>query len=378
MSDNGISGSEQARQERFARAVAEQSRLDPQPTDEFYRELAVVGALRELGSATEPDRGTKSRIAADIADPAPRAEPSRAKPPSARRRRRGLGTAVAAAVLLLFGVPALLLAKDALPGESLYALKRATERIELALSGDADSQARTQFTHAGRRLNELALLTRAPETDRASYRRALTDFSTAATAGTRTLTSVATNTDGTQLRWLGNWVHTQSAKLRGMPTSLPPMARAAQADMSELLDRIKERASTLAARMPCGRITSASTDELGALPATGSCQRGTPERADLPPAPPPPVAVRSTAKPPTPATPDSDPSKPITPPAPTRAPAPEVVSPTPITEPPAVRPPSFPEPPGAPSENETRPPADLGELLNLPRLLPGLLGPASR
>ena len=76
-----------------------------------------------------------------------------------RSRRRLIVTLLAAAisVLLLTG-SAVAASAGALPGQLLYPVKRAVEKIDLALHGDAASQARLHLQFAQRRLDELSTL----------------------------------------------------------------------------------------------------------------------------------------------------------------------------------------------------------------------------
>jgi len=84
---------ERAEIDRFARA------LEPSPVrrdGEFADELALVGALRELGAAQDPDLETRQRIRAEIAG---RLETAAATP---RRRWRPRTADLVAAALFLF------------------------------------------------------------------------------------------------------------------------------------------------------------------------------------------------------------------------------------------------------------------------------------
>jgi len=76
-----------------------------------------------------------------------------------RPRRRLIVTLLAAAisVLLLTG-SAVAASAGALPGQLLYPVKRAVEKIDLSLHGDAASKARLHLQFAQRRLDELSTL----------------------------------------------------------------------------------------------------------------------------------------------------------------------------------------------------------------------------
>jgi hypothetical protein len=77
-----------------------------------------------------------------------------------RRRRHRLATILLAAAigLLLLGGSAVAASGSALPGQLLYPVKRAVEKIDLALHSDPSSRARLHLEFARRRLDELGTL----------------------------------------------------------------------------------------------------------------------------------------------------------------------------------------------------------------------------
>lgn len=76
-----------------------------------------------------------------------------------RSRRRLIVTVLAAAIaVLLLSGSAVAASAGALPGQLLYPVKRAVEKIDLALHGDPASRARLHLQFAERRLDELSTL----------------------------------------------------------------------------------------------------------------------------------------------------------------------------------------------------------------------------
>ncbi|EHR59292.1 DUF5667 domain-containing protein [Saccharomonospora cyanea] len=222
---------------------------------EFGTELAVVAALRRLGRSVPVEPDTRERIAQRITDTRP--------------RRRPLPVLTTAAVALAaLACLALLLAKDALPGEPLYHLKRAQEAATLGLTFDAEDDAARRLSYASRRLDEITTLGRHGVRDTDTYRLALADFTEHATEGASELTALATRTDGRGLTVLAAWAQRESAGLAAAEAALPTTV---STDVTTLLDRIERRSAALAERMECYEITSVHSDDLGALPAAGGC-----------------------------------------------------------------------------------------------------------
>jgi hypothetical protein len=257
---------ERAEIERFARA------LEPSPVrrdGEFADELVLVGALRELGAAGAPDLETRQRIRAEIAG---RLETAAATP--RRRWRPRTADLVAAAlflVLVLAGLT-LVLSRNALPGDALYAVKRAGESTALNLTFGDQEKAKKHLEFATNRVTELGEMA-AQGASEADYRKAYDDFATDLRAGVAQLAAVATS-DGGGTQALADvrlWARNQAARLAAQQPALAPDAATVFGDVRNLLGKVQERTSGLAARMNCYQITTGTSDDLGLLPATGEC-----------------------------------------------------------------------------------------------------------
>ncbi|MFC7618052.1 DUF5667 domain-containing protein [Actinokineospora soli] len=190
----------------------------------------------------------------------------------ARGRFAVAAVAVLALVFSLAGM-SLLLARDALPGDPLYGVKRTGEAASLGLTFGDEDRAFKHLQFASARVTELETLAqRYPDPADAplgSYLSALTDFDHDAAAGSRSLVAVATRGDGSLLRTLGEWAEQQRTRLGAL--RLPADALNHQAVSIALLERIATRAGALSARMTCDRVTSGGVDDVGALPATTAC-----------------------------------------------------------------------------------------------------------
>ena len=291
--------------ERFARAVdSVDGGTDHSGDQDLGAELAVVRDLRRAGTFPVSDQRTRHnvavRIAGKIAEPAETETAGTAEPTPARRRR--LRPVLAAGLCLLAGLGglALLLSKSALPGDALYPVERAREAAVLALTFDKQEQARQRLAYAADRVDELGMLAErdgAPADSAEAATAALADLESAVRSASVTLTNLAAGTNGEQLRTLRSWAARQSDELAGLAPALSPVAAEQQASSLALLERIEHRAVALHERFDCYRITAGSTDELGAVPATGPCVppgRGAREQQAPPPAPVPPPATKPT------------------------------------------------------------------------------------
>lgn len=317
-------------------------------------------------------RGPKSR--SDRSD-RPGREPAR--PMSGARARFAIA---AVAVLALVGSLAgmsLLLARDALPGDALYGVKRTAEAASLGLTFGAEPKALKHLEFASARVSEIETLARRyPGRDSApvgGYLTALTDFDNDAAAGSRQLIALATRADGRQLDALHAWARQQSARLTDVTSRLPAAARNRETATHGLLDKISTRAAALFARMDCYQITSGSFDDVGALPAAGVCEKATGTTPD--PNAPKPSGV-----------PGASAVQPTVPPQGTDPPAPGLPTPALPPLPPVARTVPLPQPgipqPGTPQSGAPQPPAGRPTVVlplplptvELPPLLPGLPG----
>ncbi|ATY09232.1 hypothetical protein CU254_01115 [Amycolatopsis sp. AA4] len=343
--------------ERFDDAINASSR---QQADEFAEELALVGALRELGQAGAPDPATRARIRAEIegriGEPLPR-----------RRWRPRMADLAAAGIALILGLGGLtlLLSRDALPGDALYSVKRAGEVTSLGLTFGDEAKAEKHLKFAANRVTELG---RMNDASPAAYETALHDFGNDVRAGVAELTELATTSGNrTRLTSLEAWAQSQARQLESERTGIPASALEDFRQARLLLDRVQQRTSALGSRLSCYQITTGTTDELGLLPARGACTQQPLSPGGSTPSSPPPPAPGTSVPPsdsPLPVRSVSSPtlSSPGTP-TPTRTSAE-------IPHPPA--PPSFPPPITAPTSPRipTRPAPP--PVVSIPPLLPGL------
>jgi len=193
---------------------------------------------------------------------------------------RGRFAIAAVAVLALVGSLAgmsLLLARDALPGDALYGIKRTAEAASLGLTFGDEPKALKHLEFAGARVSEIETLARRypnpADAPVGGYLTALTDFDNDAASGSRQLIALATSADGSQLESLQSWARQQTTKLTAVAPRLPSAARGREGVSLALLDKITARSTALLTRMDCYQITSGTYDDIGALPAGGACDQ---------------------------------------------------------------------------------------------------------
>jgi hypothetical protein len=315
------------RTEQFARAVEalpqdgatldrEPAAPPPGPVDEgLAGELAVVGLLRRAATSAGPSPEARGRIRQRVLDglaerpPGNRrhqlhqnyqsqttgqgrqgragrasrtARSARHRPPSrddawARRARGRFAVALAAALCLVLSVggTGLLLSRDALPGDSLYWVKRSAETASLGLTFGDQSKGLKHLGFASSRVDEMqTLVTRgnaASGGQAGPYLNALDNFEADSVAGARQLAPLGTNGDDVVLVALRDWVSQQSQRLGALYGQLPAEAQPRFASSLLLLATIQHRVSSLIDRMRCLTVTSGSTDAIGPLPASDPC-----------------------------------------------------------------------------------------------------------
>lgn len=202
-------------------------------------------------------------------------------------RRPVLAFASTAGVFALLIAVAVLISNNALPGDSLYRVKRASEDIQLSLAGSSAAKGNTYLTLAARRVGEAAKLLDRPSTVAGSGSSGAPGDRTA-TLVAQTLTSADSDSrNGMQL--LGSaavqqlsaeplaklplWLAAERARLTALSGQLsagyPGGGLAGNVRTSlALLDRIARRTAALKANLGCPCLSQANSDDLGPLPCS--------------------------------------------------------------------------------------------------------------
>ena len=247
-------------------APAQAETVEPTP----LRAVPAAAEATEAGTAVlaEPDltRAVRPRRRRRHALPSrPAARPGT---PSLARRVATVGMAAALAVLAIAG-GSVFASRDAVPGDALYGIKRAAEAAGGIFAGGEAARGQHDLDLAATRLDEIERMARDGATDPAAYASAFQEFDNATRAGTR---QVLAGADPDRSAGdLARWATQQTARLSALRASLPSTSQSDADDALRLLDRVHDRAVAVAARSGCGQVTSSAADDLGPLPAEGSC-----------------------------------------------------------------------------------------------------------
>ncbi|MBV9315275.1 MAG: hypothetical protein JO100_16425 [Pseudonocardia sp.] len=282
------------------------------------RELEVVSLLRESRSALAPSGEASARMRAKVMAAASAMMPAQAEtaetpegvsgsanttnvlPLSGSRGRHrfprriaaagdhqrgsviGISAAAVVMALAVTGGGALF-SQNALPGDTLYGVKKTTESGVVALTPGQENKGQRQLDYAATRLDEVQALNsnQAASADRGTdISQALRGFNEQTAAGSRLLLSGINAGNKNELTTLSNWANAQSRRLAAMRSSMPPSAQLDVDNSIRLLELLRTRAQSLSNRQTCDNVTSGESDELGPLPAKSAC--GTKESSTAP------------------------------------------------------------------------------------------------
>ncbi|MEU6246508.1 DUF5667 domain-containing protein [Glycomyces sp. NPDC047010] len=187
-----------------------------------------------------------------------------------RRPRGGRRIAIVAALLTgtvaISGVSAA--SGDALPGETLYNVKRSTERAQLALAGNDLGRAQLYLEFARTRIQEAQLV--ADDDDAAAD--ALTDATSELKSASALLGELAVaNGDPAPLDYLDLFANEHRWVLDDLVGDLGGDARSAGEELASVLEAAAVRSVELRESLDCTE-AGGSADDLGPIP--GTCAQG--------------------------------------------------------------------------------------------------------
>lgn len=235
--------------------------------------LALVGALRAVSPVEpRPDfvHDLRGRLMAE-ADTALATEPGRARasspatPLRAPKRERRLAAAVGSFALVGATASMAVAAQGALPGETLYPLKRALENAQAGVQGDSDNKGTTLLANAAGRLAEIDQLSRdTVSQDPVVISSTLEEFSDQAVEASDLL--MEAYGDSGQPEFIDD-VRVFAAQSMGALRSLEPLvpreSRAALIQASQVLRQIDQTAMEA-----CPTCSAAFLDQIPLLAAT--------------------------------------------------------------------------------------------------------------
>lgn len=162
-------------------------------------------------------------------------------------RRAGLVGSAALLVMVAFTGAGVFASRDALPGQTLYPLKRAAEAAGLAMTFDDEERAQRNLDLAAIRLSEVEQLValRGGAVDPQLVRAAMLEFDTATSEGSQPLLSNSDAAGNGGINSLQAWAATQSARLSVLRSALPEPAVPAADTSIALLDKLLGRSPEL-------------------------------------------------------------------------------------------------------------------------------------
>jgi Domain of unknown function (DUF5667) len=271
------------RAERFAQLLDEaggrRRRHTRTAIDDQLTELVAIGRqLGELTDASAVDESFKVELRAHLMARAERegigvtaaeheVEP---QPQPTRGGSFGLRGRARAAVLIGLAAGTLFVSSfsaasdDAVPGDSLYILKRQAENAQLAIATSDVSRGQLYLAFAKTRAEEAQRVRTNPE----ALQSLLADMNDEIYIGVRLLTTTAVQRhDAAPLNSVSNFVASQRDAIITLNKSVPEQWRPWVTASLELLDKADKRAADLRQALQCQAGTE--TDRLGPLP--GKC-----------------------------------------------------------------------------------------------------------
>lgn len=247
------------------------------------RDLTPVAPRPEFSSALRERLMTEADTALAKLDPA--AAPLTLPARRAARDRR-IATVIGGAALLGATTSMAVAAQSALPGDSLYPVKRALEDAETGLAGDAAERGQALLDNATGRLAEVnALALRGTDEGLAAVPATLVEFTDQSLEGSTILLDTFVETgDRSVITQLRDFTHDSMQELLGLDAELPDSARDELVDAARALTQIDDRARDLCpscdgagiAEVPPFLLTTAS------LPTAGMTQVGVPPAMTTP------------------------------------------------------------------------------------------------
>jgi hypothetical protein len=226
----------------------------------------------------------------------PSSPPRRVQPPREsfwhRLRKMPIGrplgvVASLVTVLALVLGGAVYLSQDSLPGDTLYGLKRTSERVELSWSGSDTDRAHKLLEFATTRVDESRRLVSRPSASAADggpladgrlspqTTRLVSDTLASADDDTRTASrllgaAAVKQASAAPLADVSTWASGQLARLTRLRESIPTSAtaRTKVTESATLVRAVATRAGTLQKRVACDCLRDAPSDSLGPVPVS--------------------------------------------------------------------------------------------------------------
>lgn len=183
---------------------------------------------------------------------------------------KGLSLAGLVAALALIAVSLTSLSRNALPGDTLYSVKRASENLALSLASGNDAKGREYLDQATTRAKEAKALLARGAGAQDDVLSSLAAADAAGRNGTNALGHAAVSSlSAGPLDQITAWASTQQSALSDVAAAAGsgPVATRAATSLA-LLTRIQHRADALRANLGCPCLSAAASDDLGPLPCS--------------------------------------------------------------------------------------------------------------
>jgi hypothetical protein len=279
---------------RIRRLVTDLRTLEPGPPPRAHfraelRAQLVAVAPRLIAEGTRAEEALVERVPGEPSHAGRRTLAGTVGDAAARLRTVSLGrpvaivTAVVAVFALLLG-GAVWVSKKALPGDALYALKRANENVQLSLTSGGEARGREYLSLAATRIDEVSDLLHRSGAAAAGSGPSAADGINSHTANLviNTLSSAdsdvrnaaqllggeAVRSDSTgPLNAMIDWAPGQIDELQKITDRLPAGdAHDSAVAATQLVTNAEARAQALKAESGCACLDNTSTDDLGPVP----------------------------------------------------------------------------------------------------------------
>jgi hypothetical protein len=206
----------------------------PEPRPAFVADLRaqlLAAAETELVPVAARDRSDVARLTIT---------------PRKGRRERRVGVALGAAAILGATTSMAVASQGALPGDTLYPLKRAIENTHTGISVGDDAKGRTMLGNATDRLDEVRELSSRPDPDADLVAHTLTTFSDqAGEAGDHLIKDFQENGDQSAIKQLDQFTHQSVATLSDLDALIPAGAHDALVDAAAVVMSLDATATNL-------------------------------------------------------------------------------------------------------------------------------------
>lgn len=215
--------------------------------DELHALVREMRALPPVAPRPEFSADLRARLMAEADTALATLDPAetRLRMPARRPARdRRLGTVLGGAALLGATTSMAVAAQSALPGDTLYPIKRALEAAQVEVTDDEASRGETLLANASGRLDEVtALVVRGTESGIAETPSTLEDFTDQAReASDVVLRSYEEDPDPTTIKELRDFTHASMEQLLALEAQLPAEAHDELVEAARTLTAIDDRA----------------------------------------------------------------------------------------------------------------------------------------